>query len=50
MRVFFVFHIALLDSLTIFAFRLMLDEDNQYDLSQTRCTKWVAQLKKEGFM
>lgn len=28
---------------------LMLDEDNQYDLSEDRCNKWVAQLKDEGF-
>lgn len=28
---------------------LMLDEDNQYDLSEDRCNTWVAQLKEEGF-
>mmetsp|Transcript_2728 Transcript_2728/g.3944 ORF Transcript_2728/g.3944 Transcript_2728/m.3944 type:complete len:203 (-) Transcript_2728:758-1366(-) len=28
---------------------LMLDEDNQYDLSEDRCKAWVAQLKEEGF-
>ena len=28
---------------------LMLDEDNQYDLSEDRCNAWVAQLKDEGF-
>jgi len=28
---------------------LMLDEDNQYDLSEERCNKWVEQLKEEGF-
>ena len=30
--------------------RLMCDEDNQYDLSEERAKKWVAQLKEEGFM
>jgi flavodoxin I len=29
---------------------LMCDEDNQYDLSEERAKKWVAQLKSEGFM
>jgi flavodoxin I len=28
---------------------LMLDEDNQYDLSEDRVNTWVAQLKEEGF-
>jgi len=28
---------------------LMCDEDNQYDLSEERAQKWVAQLKDEGF-
>lgn len=28
---------------------LMFDEDNQYDLSEERAKKWVAQLKEEGF-
>lgn len=28
---------------------LMCDEDNQYDLSEDRAKKWVAQLKAEGF-
>ena len=28
---------------------LMLDEDNQYDLSEERAKAWVAQLKEEGF-
>eukprot|EP00545_Synedropsis_sp_CCMP1620_P008142 CAMPEP_0119018232 /NCGR_PEP_ID=MMETSP1176-20130426/18875_1 /TAXON_ID=265551 /ORGANISM="Synedropsis recta cf, Strain CCMP1620" /LENGTH=216 /DNA_ID=CAMNT_0006972185 /DNA_START=207 /DNA_END=857 /DNA_ORIENTATION=+ len=28
----------------------MFDEDNQYDLSESRATTWVAQLKEEGFM
>jgi flavodoxin I len=28
---------------------LMCDEDNQYDLSEERAKKWVAQLKAEGF-
>ena len=28
---------------------LMFDEDNQYDLSEDRAQKWVAQLKDEGF-
>merc|ERR1712194_699893 len=28
---------------------LMLDEDNQYDMSEDRVTAWVAQLKEEGF-
>jgi flavodoxin I len=28
---------------------LMFDEDNQYDLSEERAKKWVAQLKDEGF-
>merc|ERR1712087_1058161 len=28
---------------------LMLDEDNQYDLSEERCNAWVEQLKSEGF-
>ena len=28
---------------------LMLDEDNQYDFSEDRVQKWVAQLKDEGF-
>ena len=28
---------------------LMLDEDNQYDLSEDRCKAWVEQLKTEGF-
>merc|ERR1712241_706969 len=28
---------------------LMLDEDNQYDLSEDRCKAWVEQLKGEGF-
>ena len=28
---------------------LMLDEDNQYDLSEERCNTWVEQLKTEGF-
>lgn len=27
---------------------LMCDEDNQFDLSQSRATEWVAQLKGEG--
>ena len=29
---------------------LMLDEDNQYELSEERCKNWAAQLKSEGFM
>lgn len=29
---------------------LMFDEDNQYDLSESRAKNWIAQLKKEGFM
>merc|ERR1711957_105635 len=29
---------------------LMMDEDNQYDMSEDRVTAWVAQLKDEGFM
>jgi len=28
---------------------LMLDEDNQYDMSEDRAKAWVAQLKGEGF-
>jgi len=28
---------------------LMLDEDNQYDMSEDRVTAWIAQLKEEGF-
>lgn len=28
---------------------VMFDEDNQYDLSEERATKWVEQLKSEGF-
>merc|ERR1712161_120810 len=28
---------------------LMCDEDNQYDMSEDRTKKWVAQLKEEGF-
>lgn len=28
---------------------LLCDEDNQYDLSEARAQKWVAQLKTEGF-
>lgn len=28
---------------------LMCDEDNQYDMSEARCTAWVEQLKSEGF-
>jgi flavodoxin I len=28
---------------------LMMDEDNQYDLSEGRAKAWVAQLKEEGF-
>lgn len=28
---------------------LMLDEDNQYDMSEDRCKSWVDQLKSEGF-
>jgi len=28
---------------------LMFDEDNQYDMSEDRAQKWVAQLKEEGF-
>ena len=29
---------------------LMCDEDNQYDLSESRAESWIAQLKDEGFM
>lgn len=29
---------------------LMFDEDNQYDISEERAKKWIAQLKEEGFM